>query len=102
MRKSGGQPPGALLWYRWSATDKSGRTTATDLRHVLWLDKQHVWKSISHGNLVLHWYERPEQLASDLLDSASASLDRLVKTTGLQPRKPIDMYELIQTFAANR
>src|SRR5687767_8180672 len=44
MRKSGSEPPGATIWYRWRVTNKSGGTTLSDRKTLTWLDDQRLAK----------------------------------------------------------
>jgi oligopeptide transport system substrate-binding protein len=92
MRQSGSEPPGATIWYRWRATDMSGATFTTPTYHVTWIDHVHPWHSISRGMLTLHWYQGPPGFARTLLQSASGSLDRLERSTGVAATTPINMY----------
>lgn len=92
MRKSGSEPPGSRIWYRWRATDKAGASALSDKKTVLWLDTTHKWDSLSKGKITFHWYSGSRQFAQGLLDSASDSLTRLSQTTGVTLDAPVDMY----------
>jgi hypothetical protein len=92
MLKSGSEPPGAQIWYRWRVVDTAGIETVSDEQRITWLDDQHAWQSISRDMLTLHWYASPREFAEDLLDSAVDSLAKLAQTTGVKPQSPINMY----------
>lgn len=92
MLQSGSQPPGARIWYRWRATDKAGSESVSDEQHIVWLDEQHTWQSISRDQLTFHWYSGTRAFAEDLLNSAVTALAELGETTGVLPQSPIDMY----------
>ena len=92
MRKSGSEPPGSRIWYRWSVTDAVGASTISEKKTLLWLDSENKWESLSRDKITFHWYEGSRAFAQDLLDSASASLARLGETTGIPLVAPVDMY----------
>ena len=92
MRKSGSEPPGSTIWYRWRVTNKSGAITLSDRKTITWLDEVNDWQSISRDKLTLHWYDSPRTFAQDLLDSASTSLARLASTTGVTPKTQLNLY----------
>lgn len=92
MLQSGSQPPGSRIWYRWRARDKASNESVSDEQRITWLDDEHDWQSISQGMLTFHWYGAPRDFAEELLSSATDSLARLSKTTGVAPQAPIDMY----------
>jgi hypothetical protein len=92
MRKSGAEPPGSTVWYRWHAWDASGAEQISERKTVAWLDSVHTWRNVSGGGLTLHWYQGSQTFAQDLLDSAVGSLGTLGKTTGLTSREQINLY----------
>lgn len=92
MRKSGSEPPGSTIWYRWRVTNKSGGTTLSDRKTLIWLDEENDWQSITRDKLTLHWYDSPRPFAQDLLDSATTSLARLAETTGVTPQSQLNLY----------
>ncbi len=92
MRKSGSEPPGSTIWYRWRVTNKSGGATLSDRKTLTWLDEGNEWQSITRDKLTLHWYDSPRTFAQDLLDSASSSLTRLAETTGVSPQSQLNLY----------
>lgn len=92
MRESGAEPPGTTVWYRWVVTDSANRSVVSPEHHVLWLDTIHPWTSISRDRLTLHWYTGDRAFADDLLASATASLRRLGRATGVTPDRTIDLY----------
>ncbi len=92
MRKSGSEPPGAHVWYRWHVTDGAGAESVSDRQTVLWLDSSHTWQSISRDKLTLHWYQGSQAFAQDLLGAAVDSLALLGRTTGVAPQQPMDLY----------
>jgi hypothetical protein len=72
MLKSGSEPPGAKVWYRWHVTDKSGAEKVSDTQNVVWLDNVHNWDSITEGQVTVHWYKGDRVFAKGLLDRANA------------------------------
>ncbi len=92
MRQSGSEPPGARIWYRWRVRDGDGNEQVSADYEVVWLDRQHDWRSISAGMLTLHWYDSPQSFAEELLESAVIALEALSVTTGVVPVSPVDLY----------
>ena len=92
MKQSGSLPPGAKIWWRWSATDASGATLTSDEQKVTWIDNTHPWKSLTASKITLHWYSGDSAFGKDLLNTAVNSLDYLNKNLGLKSDDMIDLY----------
>ena len=92
MRQSGGEPPGATIWWQWEIKDKSGNTLLTDKKEIIWLDKIHSWHELSEGMIRIHYYMGNAAFGKTLKDTAVSALDRLGKDTGITTEKPIDLY----------
>jgi hypothetical protein len=92
MRQSGGEPPGATIWWQWEIKDKSGNTLMTDKKEVIWLDKIHSWQELSEGMIRIHYYMGSKSFANTLKDAAVTALDKLGKDTGITTDEPIDLY----------
>jgi hypothetical protein len=92
MRKSGAEPPGARLWYRWHVTDQAGHEQVSERQRVVWLDQQHAWKSAGQDQLTLHWYNGTQAFANELLAAGTGALRQLQQTTGVHDTAPIDLY----------
>lgn len=92
MRQSGSLPPGETVWWRWRIVDANGQETLTEEKTAIWLDSEHDWKTISDGDLRLHWYSGDQAFAQTLLDSATDGLELLQKDAGLILDAPVDFY----------
>jgi hypothetical protein len=92
MLRSGSEPPGTRIWYRWHVVDTTGDQRVSDKQQVLWLDDVHQWNTLSSGKLNLHWYDRTHDFGAQLLESAVASLQQLKQTTGVTLDAPTDLY----------
>lgn len=92
MRKSGGEPPGADLWWQWEVSDAAGNTTRTPKQHALWLDTSHNWKVTEEGKVRIHTYAGGSDFAATLRTAGVSALNRLAKDTGITPADPIDLY----------
>jgi hypothetical protein len=92
MLKSGSEPPGAQIWYRWKATDGSGVENVSTTFRVTWLDSAHEWQMLNQENLTLYWYNGSQEFAEGLLASASDSLEQLAASTGITAVKPVGIY----------
>ena len=92
MRQSGSLPPGAKIWWRWVATDSTGKQTSSNQKNVIWLDSLYNWKVVSGDGINLHWYEGDKTFAQSLSATAIDALKRLDSEAGMQMDKPIDLY----------
>jgi hypothetical protein len=92
MRKSGAEPPGTTIWYRWRVHDAAGNETVSDRLQTLWLDKTHHWSTLQRDTLIIHWYNESETFANTLLQAGTTALTQLAETTGMHLQKPVDLY----------
>jgi hypothetical protein len=92
MRQSGGEPPGATIWWQWEIKDKSGNTLLTEKQTVMWLDNLHSWQELSQGKIRIHYYLGGGVFGNTLKDTAVTALDRLGKDIGITTDQPIDLY----------
>jgi hypothetical protein len=92
MLQSGSEPAGATIWYRWRVTDATGNQQLSATERVTWLDDAHAWRSVSGGNIRLHWYKGDAPFAAAMLGAATSALARLSQTTGVTQEAPIDLY----------
>lgn len=92
MRQSGGEPPGATIWWQWEIKDSAGNTLLTDKKDIKWLDSINPWKDLNQGMIRLHYYLGDASFGSTLLDAAVSALDRLSNDTGIKASQPIDLY----------
>ena len=97
MRQSGSLPPGETVWWRWRVVDANGQETVSEQKTVIWLDSIHAWKTITEGDLHLHWYSSDQSHAQDLLTAASQGLERLESDAGLTLDAPADFYIYVNT-----
>lgn len=92
MRQSGSLPPGATLWWRWRIQDANDQEYLTPKQTVLWLDGIHDWKTISGGDINLHYYSGGEEFAHALHQAAVDALNRLKQDVGIRPEKAVEIY----------
>jgi hypothetical protein len=92
MLRTGSEPPGAKIWWRWRVSDSAGNELLTERQSLVWLDDQHPWQTVSGNRLNLHWYGGGRSFGPELHVSALASLEDLERATGLRPDQPIDLY----------
>jgi hypothetical protein len=92
MRKSGSEPPGATIWWRWYVTDAAGNELRTNLQTITWIDRRHGWDEIRGDSINLHWYEGDRAFAEELHTAAVDALIYLEENTGLRPDAPVDIY----------
>ena len=92
MRQSGGEPPGATIWWQWEVKDRTGNITLTEKQSTIWLDDIHSWRELDDGLIRLHYYMGDSAFGNTLRSAAVSSLERLSKDTGITPDQPIDIY----------
>lgn len=92
MRQSGGEPPGAAIWWQWEVVDSEGNSAFTEKKELIWIDDVHPWVTLSEGMINLHYYYDDEQYGQELLEAAVAALDHLNEDIGMQADEPIDLY----------
>ena len=92
MKKSGSEPPGAHIWWRWYVTDAGGNELLTDVQTITWLDDDHDWERIEGDSINLHWYEGDRLFAEGLHTAAVDALAYIEESMGLEPDGPIDIY----------
>lgn len=92
MHRTGSQPPGARIWWRWHLVDAAGHELLTDELWLTWLDDRHPWQTIQSDGLRLNWYAGPETFAQTLLDAATGARSRLSRDLGAEPGGEVDYY----------
>ena len=92
MRQSGGEPPGATIWWQWEIVDEKGNSTLTDRQEITWIDNTHDWQTLSDGLIRLHYYYPDASYGMQLKDAAVEALERLSEDIGIKPNEPIDLY----------
>jgi hypothetical protein len=92
MIKFGGLPPGSNLAYWWLVEDAAGNTVQTPQIQVQFNDSRYSWRSLTEGEVTIHWYKGEESFAQELMATAQATLDRLAADTGARPDHAIHIY----------
>lgn len=92
MRRNGSLPPGTQIWWRWRIIDANGNETVTDTQTAAWLDSVHPWKTITSGQLSLHYYAISASSAQTRLNAGIDGLDLNQKNAGLTTDSPINIY----------
>jgi hypothetical protein len=92
MKKSGSEPPGAQIWWRWHVTDADGNELLTDVQTITWLDSTHDWETIEGDSIDLHWYVGSPSFAEGLHAAAVDALAYIEENMGLEPDGPIDIF----------
>lgn len=92
MRQSGSIPPGANLWWRWRMTDANGQQSVTETKNVTWLDSTYQWKTLTDGDLHIHWYRGDQAFAREVLSAARGGLALNQQSAGLKPNGVIHIY----------
>jgi hypothetical protein len=92
MRQSGGEPPGAVIWWQWEVVDSDGNSAMTEIKELTWIDSVHNWQQIDKGLIRLHYYDNDAAYGQTLADTADEALNRLSQDIGIAPEEPIDLY----------
>jgi hypothetical protein len=92
VAKMGNLPPGMKIWWDWHLVDAEGKETRSEKKWITWIDSIHPWVSIASGNIILHWYQRSEAYAKDLMQSADNARTILIRDVGAWPTADINLY----------
>lgn len=92
MLQSGGEPPGATIWWQWEAIDSQGGSQFSERKEIIWIDDRHAWQELSDGFIRLHYYYSDPAYGQALKDAAVSALNRLSEDIGIVPQQPIDLY----------
>ncbi len=77
MRRSGSQPPGALIWWRWRLVDDLGREFRTPREETTFTDDRFQWQSHTDGNVTYYWYAGGNGFGRRLADGVRDGLESL-------------------------
>ncbi|HNK64402.1 MAG TPA: peptidase MA family metallohydrolase [Anaerolineales bacterium] len=92
MRQSVSLPPGATIWWRWRYTDETGKEFTSETQTITWLDNIHDWKTVSSGDIRIHYYDKDEAFANTMLDAGLEGLRRNKEQAGMTADAPVDYY----------
>lgn len=92
MRQSGSLPPGAQLWWRWRVTDASGQEIVSETKTATWLDDIHPWKTLTSGQLRVHYYDISRSFAQELLNAGIEGVERNASSFGITTDAAIDIF----------
>jgi len=92
MVRIGGLPPGSSMEYWWVLEDAGGSKVKTTPVRVQLEDNRYSWRSLTEGEVTIHWYEGGQSFVQELMASAQQALARLAKDTGAYLGKPVEMY----------
>ncbi|MBN2240491.1 MAG: peptidase MA domain-containing protein [Dehalococcoidales bacterium] len=92
MRKTGGLPPGTVIYYWWTIENAAGAGIATDPIAIRFDDTRYEWKTVSKDNITLFWYEGNAEFSGNLLSAAVEGLKKLRENTGLDFTDPVEIY----------
>ncbi len=92
MRRSGGIPPGATVFYWWTITDGSGSTLTTSQSQFSFEDTRFQWQKLTQDKTTLYWYNGNQNFANDIMSTTQQALTRLATDTGATLQEPIRIY----------
>ena len=92
LRRSGSNPPGTEVWWRWVLENEEGLEIETPVQRLIFLDDFIDWRTRETDHLSLNWYEGTEQFAASLLEAGEDALVRLDQMTGVTVEKQVKIY----------
>ncbi len=98
---SGGEyiPPGTRIEYSFEVSDTAGRRLRTEERVFVYLDGRFDWKTYSDGLITVYYNDDIiSGRAQAVLETATATLDRMGPILGIDPEHPLH----IVTYASYR
>ena len=81
MIKTGGMPSGTVVEYWWTITDANGNSYITTREQINYDDSRYHWRSLTEGNISLHWYYGNEPFAQELMAAAQEAMARPASLT---------------------
>ncbi|HEX9988215.1 MAG TPA: peptidase MA family metallohydrolase [Chloroflexia bacterium] len=102
-------PPGTEVSYYWTLLGASGETVDTPSKTFKVLDEQYKWQTLTDAGkgVSVHWYDGDQAFGENLLDTATAALERLERDVNASLTRPADIWvygtqeELIDALPAN-
>ncbi|MFQ5401482.1 MAG: peptidase MA family metallohydrolase [Anaerolineae bacterium] len=91
VSRFGNLPPGTTLWWEWTVTDASGRTTTTPRQELTFTDDRFQWRTVTADGVRVHWY-RGDDVGPILLDAAVAGLARLQTEMGIELQDEVQFF----------
>ena len=85
-------PVGANIRYYWLIKDADGNEIKTQPQFVQYNDDRFEWKEKDAGKVRLYYYATSDQRAEELLQVATAALDRIGTQIGVGPEQLIKIY----------
>jgi len=92
MVKTGGLPPGSSVDYWWTVEDVNGDKVETAPVRVRFDDNRYSWRSLTEGEVTIHWYEGQESFVEEIMLAAQQALVRLTEDTGAYLKRPVTIY----------
>jgi len=97
MVKIGGLPPGSSVDYWWTVEDVNGDKVETTSVRVRFDDNRYPWRSLTEGEVTIHWYEGELAFAEEIMSAAQQALVRLAEDTGARLKQPARIYVYANT-----
>ena len=92
LRRSGSNPPGTEVWWRWVLENEDGVEIETPVQRLIFLDDFIDWRTRESDHLSLSWYEGTDQFAASLLQAGEDALVRLNQMTGVTIEEQVKIY----------
>ena len=92
MVKTGGLPPGSSVDYWWTVENVNGDKVETAPVRVRFDDNRYSWRSLTEGEVTIHWYEGQESFVEEIMLAAQQALVQLTEDTGAYLKRPVTIY----------
>lgn len=81
--------PGQTITWRWQIEDQSGNQMTTEPQTLTIQDQRNDWRSVSHGQVTVQWYDGNRSFGKQLADIGAAALEKIKQNTGADYTDPV-------------
>ncbi|HXL36620.1 MAG TPA: peptidase MA family metallohydrolase [Ktedonobacteraceae bacterium] len=85
-------PPGVQVNYYWEFKDNKGNTFTDAQQQFTTVDNRFTWQHLTQGMLQVNWYNRSSNFGQYLLETASASIQKISDTLGGSLNQPTNLW----------
>jgi len=76
-------PPFVEITYYWQITDSAGNELVTEPERVEYADYTHDWQSRGNEQVIVYWYDKPDDFGAALFEAAAGGYDHVTAITGV-------------------
>jgi hypothetical protein len=81
-------PPFVEITYYWIIVDSAGNELVTTPVRTEYTDYTHDWQSLGNEQVIVYWYDRPDDFGEALFEAATEGYDHVASITGVTTEWP--------------